>query len=190
MREIIPKNAVLVPAHAECVFKGHIFDTYQWEEKMFDGSFGTFEMLKRLDSVEVLVVHENKILVQKQEQPFRGSFLSFPGGRHDHADETEQEGCARELREETGFTCENYMLVSVVQRHMLIESFLYTFIATEIVGQIPTQLDSGEKIENIWMTLDEVRALIPSGKFRSSAHQLFGDAKEAHDLLLLPEYTV
>src|SRR5690242_13066481 len=89
MRTTIPKDALLIPEHAARVFKGKIFDTYQWEETMFDGTRDIFEMLKRPDSVEVLVVHEGKLLVQKQEQPFLGQFYSFPGGGHDHEGEDE-----------------------------------------------------------------------------------------------------
>jgi len=44
MRNIIPKNARLVPEEAKLVFKGIIYDVYQWEQKMFDGTFSTFEM--------------------------------------------------------------------------------------------------------------------------------------------------
>ncbi len=36
-----------IPPNAKRVFKGIIFDVYQWQQKMFDGSKETFEMLKR-----------------------------------------------------------------------------------------------------------------------------------------------
>jgi len=37
-------------SQAQRVFKGIIFDVYQWKQKMFDGSQGIFEMLKRPDT--------------------------------------------------------------------------------------------------------------------------------------------
>lgn len=50
-----------IPINARRVFKGIIFDVYQWEQKMFDGNFKTFEMLKRPNTVEIIAIRDNKI---------------------------------------------------------------------------------------------------------------------------------
>lgn len=187
MRTILPKDAHLVPEHAVCVFKGQIFDTYQWEEKMFDGTTAIFEMLKRPDSVEVLVVHENKILVQKQEQPHYGHFIGFPGGRHDHEEETELEAVQRELKEESGYICRDWKLIRVEQTQPKIEGFLYTYIATGVIDQVPMALDPGERIENVWCTLAEVKEYVAKG-LRSHHHVSFDTLTHADELLALPPY--
>ncbi len=44
-KRTLPKNAILIPDHATCVFRGMLFDVYQWQQEMFDGSIETFEML-------------------------------------------------------------------------------------------------------------------------------------------------
>jgi ADP-ribose pyrophosphatase len=188
MRTIVPEGAILVPEHAERVFQGHIFGVYQWQEKMFDGSVGTFEMLKRDDSVEVLVVHENKLLVQKQEQPHLGCFYSFPGGRHDHGGETEEEACQRELKEESGITCSDWKLIDARQTQVKIEAFVYLFVATGVTAQGALSLDSGERIENMWLPLPEVQHLIRTEKFRSLGQHFLTDLKEAEEILLFPAY--
>jgi len=89
MRTFIPKNAHLVPTNAERVFHGEIFDVYQWQQKMFDGSHETFEMAKRPDTVEIIGIRDDKIVIIRDEQPGRGPKMSFPGGRHDNENETE-----------------------------------------------------------------------------------------------------
>lgn len=66
-----------IPLNARRVFKGIIFDVYQWEQKMFDGSFKTFEMLKRLNTVEIIAIQNNKILLSKQSQPNKENFYSL-----------------------------------------------------------------------------------------------------------------
>ncbi|HEX7259978.1 MAG TPA: NUDIX hydrolase, partial [Candidatus Saccharimonadia bacterium] len=104
MREVIPPNAKLLPPNANRVFKGQIYDVYQWEQELFDGSTGTFEMLKRPDTVKVLAVKDGKIVVLEEEQPYHGTFFDVPGGRHDDASETELQAMQRELREETGMS--------------------------------------------------------------------------------------
>ena len=69
MRTIIPKDAKLIPEKAERVFKGQIFDVYQWQQEMFDGSYETFEMLKRPDTVKVIALKEEKIIICEEQQP-------------------------------------------------------------------------------------------------------------------------
>src|SRR5258708_6669738 len=121
MRNIIPKTARLLPPQAKRVFKGVIFDVYQWPQKMFNGSFETFEMLKRPDTIQVIAVKDDKIVVLEEEQPDRGPFFGLPGGRNDHEDESELEAAKREVREETGFTFKTWKLLDVKQPHAKID---------------------------------------------------------------------
>lgn len=99
----------MLPSNAKCVFKGKLYDTYQWEQKMFDGSIRTFEMLKRPYNGCVIAVINDKILILEQEQPGRGTFLSLPGGRCDQ-DEEPFIAAQRELLEETGYISEDWEL--------------------------------------------------------------------------------
>ncbi len=81
MKKVIRTNASLIPETAERVFEGQVFDVYQWPQKMFDGSTATFEMAKRCETVTVIGVAQNKILVINDEQPHKGLQINFPGGR-------------------------------------------------------------------------------------------------------------
>lgn len=59
------------------MFKGVIFDVYQWEQEMFDGTTQTFEKLKRPDTIMVIPVTEDgKIILTEQEQPGKKPFIS------------------------------------------------------------------------------------------------------------------
>src|SRR5260370_35218525 len=75
---------------------------------MFDGSTKTFELLKRPDTVQVVVVRGQKILLVDDEQPGRAPRLHLPGGRADDEDESWLATPQRELREETGFACSDW----------------------------------------------------------------------------------
>lgn len=48
-KRTLPDNAIMIPEQAGCVFHGEIFDVYQWQQEMFDGSYERFEMLRRPD---------------------------------------------------------------------------------------------------------------------------------------------
>ena len=56
-----------LPKNARRVFKGEIFEVWQWPQKMYDGSTETFEMLKRPDTTQVIATVGDKIalLIQK-----------------------------------------------------------------------------------------------------------------------------
>jgi ADP-ribose pyrophosphatase len=159
MRSYVPKNARLLPPEAKLVFKGVIYDTYQWQQKMYDGSYATFEMLKRPDNVKTICIKDDKIVVTEQQQPSLGVFYDLPGGRHDEESETELDCAKRELLEETGMSFKNWKLVEVNQMHNKIDSLQYVFIATGFEKQVEQNLESGEKIKVKLMDLDEVKRL-------------------------------
>lgn len=167
MREYIPKDADVIPQQAELKFKGVLFDVYQWPQEMFDGSIETFEMLRREDTVEVIAIKDDKIVITYQTQPCQDWFYAYPGGRHDNPAETELDAAKRELREEAGMTFANWKLIEVHQPFTKIDWLVYTFIATDFKSQGDLILDAGEKIEVLEVTFDELKeyAKKPNAKF-------------------------
>lgn len=142
-----PPSTQPLPDHATCVFKGAIFDVYQWEQELYDGTTATFEKVKRPDTVIVFPVLDNgNILLTKQEQPGKQPFVGAPGGRVDPGEDV-LAAAKRELLEETGCTAENFELFKAVQPASKIEWAVYIFIAKGIQKVSELNLDGGEKIE-------------------------------------------
>lgn len=56
MRKYVPDGAKLLPKEAKKVFSGVISEVYQWPQELFDGTTATFEMIKRPDTVKIVVV--------------------------------------------------------------------------------------------------------------------------------------
>lgn len=189
MRTIVPARARLVPADAKLVFKGIIHEVYHWQQAMFDGSYETFEMLKRPDTVRVFAIRDGKIVVLKQEQPGYHTFYDLPGGRHDVEDETEHQAAQRELLEETGLTFTSWKLLDAFQPHSKIEGFIYTFLATGFEAQVPQRLDNGEKIEVQYQDLAVVRELAQSPEARYLPKEILDSVSTVEELVNLPAYT-
>jgi len=186
MKKIIPTDAHLIPAQAKRVFKGEIFDVYHWPQKMFDGTTETFEMLKRVDTVNVITIKDDKIIVLKQTQPNTPEpFLSFPGGRAERG-EVPLDAAKRELLEETGMTFKNWNLLYVIQPIQKIEWFIYTFLAAGFENQTTTKLDAGEKIEQMRLSFEEILANSDQ-QYRIDDGLLAGYAS-LPDLMNAPEY--
>lgn len=189
MKKVVPHHAVLIPDHAERVFKGQIFDVYQWPQKLFDGSTATFEMLKRPDTIQVIAIRDGKLTMVHDEQPNRASEISFPGGRADE-DATWLDAAKRELLEETGLKFKTWKLIAAYQPMPKIEQFVAWFVATDFESKQPQKLDAGERIKVEMMDFDSVRDMIfgPEYPTLSYAKSLFLDVKTLDDLLQLSEF--
>lgn len=189
MRTITPTVAKLVPKNAELVYKGKIFDVYQWQQKMFDGSFETFEMLKRPDTIKIIAIKDDKIVILDQKQPDQAkAFIDLPGGRHDQDNESELDAAKRELLEETGMQFGNWRLIDIIQPHNKIEWFVYLFLATDFSSQQAQTLDRGEQITVELTGFEELKALMHSPNARHLPKELLEKCQSIDDLLNLPEY--
>lgn len=189
MRTVLPPKARLVPPNAKRVFKGIIFDVYHWQQPAFDGSAITFEMLKRPDTVAIIAVRDNKlVVVQEQHAEIPEPFLNFPGGRHDRDDETELDAAKRELAEETGLTFKTWKLFDVRQVESKIEHFAYYFLATDFDAQVAARPDAPERTKVRLMTYEEVKTISTSPRMRFFQEVLFNRAPTIQELLNLPEY--
>ncbi len=189
MREVIPPEAKLLPPQAERVFKGEIYDVYQWQQKLFDGSHATFEMIKRPDTVKVIAVKDDKIVILEEEQPFHGKFFDIPGGRHDHEEETELQAIQRELREETGLSFKNWHLLRAIQPQSKTDHLAYLFLAHEFDSQTEPKPDGGEKITVHLKSLDEVKNMLGKPTTRYLPKEILSSVGTIDELLALPEYS-
>jgi ADP-ribose pyrophosphatase len=145
-----------IPEHAKCVFGGVIFDVYQWEQELFDGTKTTFEKLVRPDTVVIFpVLEDGRIMLIEDEQPGRGALLGAPAGRLDPG-ETPEECAARELLEETGLKAQELVLFNEVYPVMKLDWCVYTFVAKGCVKVAEPHLDAGEKIKEHPVTFQEL----------------------------------
>lgn len=188
-KKVIPFDDVaLVPDEAECVFRGKIYDVYHWEQQLYDGSYTTFEMLKRPDTASVIAIVEDEILIVKDEQPGREIKYTFPGGRVDPEDESTQDAAVRELKEETGYEFEHIKLVDIFRNATKIEHYQYTFVAWGKYTKQAPKLDPGEKIEESLVDIDELSRLVRDRKGYFFEHNALKPGMTIEELVDLPEY--
>lgn len=200
MRRYVPEWAKTIPTEAELAFRGKIFEVYQWPQKMFDNSYETFEMLRRADTVKIVAVltpeetkklgktvSEPQIVITEQEQPRKDCFYDYPGGRMDEEDKNELEAAKREMREETGLSFRNWKLIKAEQPFNKIDWLVYTFLATGLEGHVEQQLDAGEKIEVLTLSLDEVKSLAEREEARYIRMKELSERVNLDSLEELPE---
>ncbi|NTW46336.1 MAG: NUDIX hydrolase [Candidatus Moranbacteria bacterium] len=142
-----PASKQPIPDHAKRVFEGVLFDVYQWEQELYDGSTTTFEKLKRPDTVVVFpVLDDGSILLTRQEKPGKEPFLGGAGGRVER-DEDVLAAARRELLEETGYEASEFVLVDARQPTSKIDWAVFTFVAKGLRKVSTSNPDAGERIE-------------------------------------------
>ncbi len=151
-----PKSKQPIPENAKRVFQGVLFDVYQWEQELFDGTRTIFEKIKRLDTVVVFpVLPDGKILISEEKQPGVEPVWGTVSGRIER-DEDILSAAKRELLEETGYEAGDLVLWKALQPLAKVEWAVYVFIGRKLKKVALPELDGGEKIEFTPMTLDEL----------------------------------
>lgn len=153
-----------IPNDAKRVFKGVIFSVYQWQQKMFDGTYETFEMIKRPNTIEIIATQNNEILMSHQSQPNKHDFYSLFGGR---AEENEDPlvTAERELLEESGLVSDDWEFIKSYQPIHKLDWEIYLFVARNCKKVADPKLDPGEKIETIACSFDEFEKIVERDEY-------------------------
>ena len=157
-----------IPEPAVCVFRGVLFDVYQWEQELFDGSTKTFEYLSRKHGAFVIPVLENgNLLMVIDEQPGRPPKLTFPGGGVEDG-ESPETGAKREFLEETGYEAQELVPWLITKPVAKIHWFVHCYIGRKCKKVSEPQVDPGERITVKEITFDEFIDLADSPQFQYS----------------------
>ncbi len=164
-----PQSNQPMPKNAKCVFRGVLFEVWQWEQKMFNGSVKTFEKLKRPDSVFILpVTQDKKIIILDEKQPRKKPILTLPAGRIEE-NEPPLKAAQRELLEETGYKAKKWQLFEAFHPVSKIDWAIYVFVAKNCEQiQDPTP-DEGEKISIKILNFDKFFDMVVKNKIRATS---------------------
>ncbi|MEK9196198.1 MAG: NUDIX hydrolase [Patescibacteria group bacterium] len=180
-------NASKIPDVANNVFGGEIFDVYQWEQELYDGTTATFEMLKRRDTAGIIAIVDDKIVILKDEQPHRGMTLTFPSGKVESG-ESWLEGAKRETLEETGMQFADWRLIYVKNDIPRMEYANVYFLAQNLISRGEQKLDAGEKIEVLLKDFDDAKELCnDENEYTRFAKPIFDQVESIEQLINLPE---
>lgn len=159
---------VKVPEWATCVWKGNILSAWTWQQNMFDGSVQTFEMVKRFDSIQWIIVDWENIILPYEIQPQHSEWnYGLRGGMLEEW-EIPLEAMERELLEETGMIW-NVEYWKTLSKAWFIARDEYFYIIRNAQKIQEPMLDAGgEQIELKTMSFDEFISVILAPGFRNS----------------------
>lgn len=156
--------------HSEAVFDGRLLKVFRDQVALPDGSIGVREYIKHPGAVVIIAHLDNgKLLFERQfRYPVGQVCLELPAGKIDPEEAIEQTA-TRELLEETGYTARHwrhlgYFLPCIGYSNERIE----VFEAHGLVQVAAQQLDAGEFLDVVELSLPEVRASIARGVLTDS----------------------
>ncbi|NQV00184.1 MAG: NUDIX hydrolase [Parcubacteria group bacterium] len=156
----IPKNAIKK-------FEGILFNVYHYQQKMFDGSYETFERLERKPTVDMLPLVGDKIIVIDQEQPGTDLYPSMVAGRIEKGEEI-LVAAERELLEETGYRASSFKIINEYLGSSKIYYHEYLIVAHDCQKIAEQSLDAGEKIQMKLVNFDEFLNMCRDRKFAAA----------------------
>ena len=155
-----------IPKNAKRVYKGIMFDVYHWKQRLFDGSYATFEGIRRLNTVLVIPAIDGKVALLRESQPRMPTTYSFVAGKIERG-EKPINAARRELLEETGYKAKSLKLIFTYNPDIQIDWKIYVYVATGCKLAGPQNLDPGEKIKVLPMDFDKFldTVLYKDGRF-------------------------
>ncbi|MEK7113454.1 MAG: NUDIX hydrolase [Patescibacteria group bacterium] len=174
-----PKSKQPIPENARKVFEGKIFDVYQWEQEIYDGTKKTFEKVQRLDTVVVFpVLPDGKIFLLEEKQPGCEPFWATVAGKVERGEDV-LEAAKRELLEESGYEAGRLELWKAEQLIRKVDWAIYVFIAKDLKKVSEMNLDGGEQIEPKTASLDELIDMVTTRYQTFDEPELIPDFFEA-----------
>lgn len=159
-----------LPMNAKKVFSGILYDVYQWEQELFDGTTATFEGLKRADTVQIIATQGQKVLISDEEQPYIGRRRGFLGGRVESGEDLFV-AAKRELLEETGLVSDEWLLYKTLEVPGRVEWNIHYLIARNCRQYQQPKQDVGERITVKAVSWDEFLRMVEHGEL-AAGHDL------------------
>ncbi|MGC2234877.1 MAG: NUDIX hydrolase [Pyrinomonadaceae bacterium] len=152
---------------ADCrVFKVRV----DYCERESDGKQSTFFVTENSDWANIIALTKagEVVLIEQFRHGIEEIILEIPGGIID-AGENPETAARRELREETGFTANKFVLLGKSRPNPAIsDNWLYHYLALNCEKTHETTFDEHESVVNKIVPLDEIQNLISSEKITHS----------------------
>ncbi len=147
-------DGIRIPKGAKMVFHGMRVNVYHAKIKLLNGTYKTFEMTERPDSVVIIPVFEKRIMAINEWYPISKKWVHcLPAGAVDEG-EHPKEAAKRELQEETGLFSNDIKLLFHTGTSKSMQGEDYVFIAKNCIMKEKINHDPAEEIRPLLVDFD------------------------------------
>lgn len=150
----------------EQVFKGRLLDARRATVRLPDGGQATREYVVHPGAVLIIPrLADGRLLFERQHRfPIRQTILELPAGKIDPGEAIERTA-TRELLEETGYVADRWRHLGTIHPCVGYSTErIELFLAEDLRRISEPQLDAGEFLEVLPMTVEECRAAVREGR--------------------------
>ena len=159
---------------SELIYDGIILHVYRDEIEQSTGHKAVREIIRHNGAVCVVPITEQGevICVRQFRYPFASTIIEIPAGKLDSKDEIPEVAARRELREETGMTCEKLTYIGKMYGSpAILDEVIHMYIA-EGLTKGDCDPDEDEIIETVTFPLDKMFDMIMNGEICDAKTQI------------------
>lgn len=153
---------------SEHIFTGKIISLQVDQVRLPNGKTSSREIVKHSGAVAILALKDGRMIVVEQyRKALERSLIEIPAGKLDPGEDPLQ-SAHRELKEETGFTCDQLRPISSFYTSPgFADEIIHLYLAENLqAGQM--QLDEDEFLSCDQITLEQAKQYIQDGSIRDA----------------------
>ena len=157
----------------EEIYKGAVLDVVKDTVELPDGKEAFREVCLHVGAVCVIpYLPDGRVIMERQYRYAHGRvFWEIPAGKLDKGETDELLAAARELREETGYTADNYTFIGYIYPSPAILSEKIAMYVATGLHKGEQELDENEFLDVVKVPFDEVVKMIMENKIPDAKTQ-------------------
>ena len=162
------------PLGSECIFDGKIIHVYKDDIELPNGKPAFREVIRHVGGACIIPITDKGevICVRQYRYPYARMIIEIPAGKLDSKNEDHRSAALRELREETGCSCEKLTYMGQMYGSpAILDEVIYMYMA-EGLGDGELDLDEDEFVEVIKIPLDEMYQMVLDNKILDAKTQI------------------
>lgn len=156
------------------IYDGNVLHVREDKVSLPDGREATRELIRHIGAVCVIPVDENNNVIMENQYryPISQVVLEIPAGKLDASNEDRLLAAQRELREETGFTADNWTDIGLYYPAPAYSDEKITMFLATGLHKGDRELDDDEFIDVCRVPLSELRDRVMSGEITDGKTQI------------------
>lgn len=156
------------------IYDGNVLHVREDKVSLPDGREATRELIRHIGAVCVIPVDENNNVIMENQYryPISQVVLEIPAGKLDASNEDRLLAAQRELREETGFTADNWTDIGLYYPAPAYSDEKITMFLATGLHKGDRDLDDDEFIDVCRVPLSELRDKVMSGEITDGKTQI------------------